>query len=167
MNVELKKMPIWFKVNKLSRFNKNEVNTFSLTKGKTSYCKYDLPILYIDNFKIVRESGTKLPGTYIYEKLSWKYDIKHVCNKASKIIGIMYKSINILSKRLMKQMYFSFIPSYLNFANIAWVSTNKLNLISLYRHQKHAIRKHAISKTRTVLRTRSLSLNMQKDINGI
>ena len=52
----------------------------------------------------------------------------------------MYKSRNILSKGLMKQLYFSFIPSYLNYANIAWASTNKSNLISLYRHQKHAIR---------------------------
>ena len=40
----------------------------------------------------------------------------------------------------MKQLYFLFIHSYLNYANIAWASTNKSNLISLYRHQKHAIR---------------------------
>ena len=52
----------------------------------------------------------------------------------------MYRSRNILSKRLMKQPYFSFIHSYLNYANIAWASTNKSNLISLYCHQKHAIR---------------------------
>ena len=37
-------------------------------------------------------------------------------------------------------LYFSFIHSYLNHANIAWASTNKSNLISLYCHQKHAIR---------------------------
>ena len=43
---------------------------------------------------------------------------------------------NILSKRLMKQTYFLFIHSYLNYANIAWASTNKSNSISLYRHQK-------------------------------
>ena len=52
----------------------------------------------------------------------------------------MYKSRNILSKRTMKQLYFSFIHSYLNYANIAWASTNKSNFISLYRHQKHAVR---------------------------
>ena len=40
----------------------------------------------------------------------------------------------------MKQLYFSFIHSYSNYANVAWASTNKSNLISLYRHQKH----HAI-----------------------
>ena len=69
-----------------------------------------------------------------------EYHIEHVCNKVSKSIGIVYKSRNILSKRLMKQLYFSFIHSYLNYANIASESTNKSNLFSLYRHQKHAIR---------------------------
>ena len=51
----------------------------------------------------------------------------------------MYKSRSIYSKKLLKQLYFSFIHSYLNYANIAWASTNKSNLNSLYRHQKHAI----------------------------
>ena len=52
----------------------------------------------------------------------------------------MYKSRNTLCKRLLKQLYFSFTHSYLNYANIAWTSTNKSNLNSLYRHQKHSIR---------------------------
>ena len=52
----------------------------------------------------------------------------------------MHKSRNILSKRLMKQLYFSFSHSYLNNANVAWARTNKSNVISLYCHQKHAIR---------------------------
>ena len=75
--------------------------------------------------------------------MTWKYHIEHVCNKCnkfSKSIEIMYKSRNTLWKRLMKQLYFSFIHGYLNYANIAWSSTNKLNLISIYRHQKHAVR---------------------------
>ena len=52
----------------------------------------------------------------------------------------MYQSRNIFSKRLMKQLYFSFIHSYLNYANIARGSTSKPNLISFYCNQKHAIR---------------------------
>ena len=40
----------------------------------------------------------------------------------------------------MKQSYFSFIHSCLNYENIAWTITNKSNLIPLYCHQKHAIR---------------------------
>ena len=112
---------------------------FHLQK-KNRFIANDLPILYIDNFEIVRESVTKFLGIFIDENLTWKYHIEHVCNKVSKSIGIMYKSRNLLSKRLMKQLYFSFIHSYLNYANIVWASNNKSNLISLYRHRKHAIR---------------------------
>ena len=86
----------------------------------------------MDNFhsqkkKSVRESVTKFLSIYIDENLAWKYHIEHVCNKVSISIGIMYKSRNIIRKRFMKQLYFSFIHSYLNYANIAWASTNKSN----------------------------------------
>ena len=38
MNVELQKMSSWFKANKFSlNLTKNKVDTFSLTKEKTSY----------------------------------------------------------------------------------------------------------------------------------
>ena len=70
----------------------------------------------------------------------WKYHIEDVCNKVSKSIGVMYKSRNILSKRLMNELYFSFIHSYLNYASIAWASTNKSNFISFHHHQQNEIR---------------------------
>ena len=58
--------------------------------------------------------------------------------KVSKSIEIIYNSRNILSKRLMKPLCFSFIHSYWNYANIAWGSTNKSNLISLYVKDRFA-----------------------------
>ena len=95
----------------------------------------DLPKLYINNFEVKRESVTKFLGIYIDENLIWKYHIEYVCNKVSKSIVIMSKPKNILSNKqqllFMKQLYFSFIHGYLNYANIAWASTNKSNLISL------------------------------------
>ena len=100
----------------------------------------DLPILNIGNFEIVAKYLTKFLGIFIDENVIWKYHTEPICNKTSKSIGIMYRSRNILSKRVMKQLYFSFIHSYFNYANIAWASINQSNLISLYRHQKHAIR---------------------------
>ena len=83
---------------------------------------------------------TKFLGVYIDENLSWKYHIENVCNKVSKSIGILYKSRHVLNKQLLKQLYFAFIHSYLNYGNIAWASTSKSKLSSLYRHQKHAMR---------------------------
>ena len=140
MNVELRKMSSWFKANKLSRnLTKTKWTLFHSQKKKRLIAN-DLPMLYIDNFEIVRKSIAKFIDIFIDENLTWKYHIEHVCNKVSKSIEIMYKSRNSLSKRLIKQLHFSFIHSYLNYTNIAWASTNKSNLIFLRCHQKHAAR---------------------------
>ena len=45
-----------------------------------------------------------------------------------------------MNKFLLKQLYSAFIQSYLNYANVAWASTHKSKLQTIYRHQKHAIR---------------------------
>ena len=103
------------------------MDTFLLTKEK-SLIANNLPILYIDSFEIVGESLSKFLSIFTDESLTWKGHIEDSCNKISKSVGIMYKSRNINSKRLMKQLYFSFIHSYLNYANKAWASTNKSNL---------------------------------------
>ena len=138
MNVELQKMSVWFKANELSLNLTKTKSTLFHSQKKKRLIANDLPMLYIDNFEIARETVTKFLDIFIDENLTWKYHIERVCNKVSKSIGIMYKSRNILSKRLMKQLYLSFIRSYLKYTNIVWASTNKPNLISLYRHQKHA-----------------------------
>ena len=96
------------KVNKLSLNLTKTKWTLSHSQKKKRLIANDLPILYINNFEIIRKSVTKLLGIYIDENLTWKYYIEHVCNKVLKSIEIMYKSRNILSKSLMKQLYFSF-----------------------------------------------------------
>ena len=106
MNVELQKMSIWFKANNLSpNLTKTKWTLFHSQKKKRLIAN-DIPILYIDNFEIIMEIVTKFLGIYLDENLTWKCHIEYVCNKVSKSIGIMYKSRNILSKRLMQQLYF-------------------------------------------------------------
>ena len=120
----------------------------------------DLLIVYIDNFEIARVSITKFPGIFIDGYMTWKYHIEHVCNKCNKVsksIGIMYKSRNTLWKRLIKQMYFSFIHSYLNYANIAWASTNKSNKFLFIAIKNMQL---GLLMTSTALHSRNLSLNM-------
>ena len=39
----------------------------------------------------------------------------------------------------MKQLYFSFVHSYLNYGNIDWASVNKTKLKTLLRKQKHGV----------------------------
>ena len=70
MNVELQKMSIWFNANKLPlNLTKTKWTLFHLQK-KNRLIVNDLPILYIDNFEIVRESLTKLLGIFIDENLT-------------------------------------------------------------------------------------------------
>ena len=68
MNVELQKMSVWFKANKLSlNLTKTKWTLFHLQKKKRLIAN-DLSILYIDNFEIVRERGTKFLGIFTDKK---------------------------------------------------------------------------------------------------
>ena len=58
-------------------------------------------------------------------------------NKASKCIGILYRSRHIFQPSSLKLIYFSFIHSYINYANITWGSNHKSKLMRLRRQQKH------------------------------
>ena len=100
----------------------------------------DLANLVIEDIHIKREHVTKFLGVFIDENLSWKQHIEILSSKISKSIGILYKSRNVLSKQCLNQLYFSFIHSYVNYANIAWASTSKSKLELLYRCKKHAAR---------------------------
>ena len=99
-----------------------------------------LPPLHIDNVAVKREFVTKFLGVYLGEQISWKGHINIVSTKVCKNIGILYRTRYIQNKVSRKQLYFSFTNCYLNYANIAWASTNKNKLQVLYDHQKHATR---------------------------
>ena len=45
-----------------------------------------------------------------------------------------------MRKKCLKQLYFSFIHNYVNYANTVWASTSKSKLEGSYRCQKHAVR---------------------------
>ena len=60
--------------------------------------------------------------------------------KISKSIGTPCRVRPIIPRKQLNQLYFSFVHSYLSYANIAWGSTQKTKLSTLYRQQTHAIR---------------------------
>ena len=124
MDEELRKVANWFKGNKLSLIiSKTKYYLFHSTR-KIKYIPNILPPLHIENFPVKREFVTKFLSVYLDENISWKHHINIVSTKVCKSIGILYRTRCILSKFLRKQLYFSFINCYLNYANIAWASTN-------------------------------------------
>ena len=46
----------------------------------------------------------------------------------------------MLEEKSLQSIYFAYIHSYLNYANIAWANTYRTSLKIFYFHQKHAVR---------------------------
>ena len=94
--------------------------------------KDDLPLklseLKIVNSVLKRQPSVEFLGVMLHENISWKEHIKTVENKLSKNIGLLCKSKQLLDNESLKSIYFSYIHSYLNYANIAWASTDPTKL---------------------------------------
>ena len=89
-----------------------------------------LPPLHINNISNIREFVIQFVRVYLDENISWKYHIKIVRTKFRKSIGKLYRARYTLNKFLRKQP-FSFINFQLNYANVAWGSTNKTKTLSI------------------------------------
>ena len=61
------------------------------------------PKLLIENINMRREQVTKCLGVFIDKNLSWEQHIDIVNSKISKSMGILYKSINALSKQCLNR----------------------------------------------------------------
>ena len=78
-------------------------------------------------------------GIMIDECMTWKDHIRTAENKIAKNIGILYRAKQLLNTSSLKSIYFSYILTYLNYANIAWASTQKTTLKMINIKQKHAL----------------------------
>ena len=140
VNKELENINEWFISNRLS-LNVKKTN-YSLFHKPTR--SDDLPLLlpklYINNQEIKRAPCTKFLGVLLDENLSWKEHIKYTENKIAKNIGLMYKAKPFLDKESLLSLYFSYIHSYVNYANLVWGSTHRTNLKKIHSQQKHALR---------------------------
>ena len=118
VNNELKKIYEWFNVNKLS-----------LNVGKTKYSLFhkpsktdDLPLLLskvlINDKEIERVGSIKFLGVLLDEHLSWEEHIRYTENKIAKNIGLLYRAKPFLGKHSLLTLYYSYIHTYLNYANL-------------------------------------------------
>ena len=156
MNEELASFNQWFTSNKLS-----------LNAGKTKYSffhklskKDDIPLmlpkLTISNHVIERRVFFKFLGVLLVENLNWKEHIKYTENKIAKNLGLLYKATPFLERNALLALYYSYIQTYINYANIAWGGTCRTNLKKINSQQKHAIRiifnKNKFAHTREIFK---------------
>ena len=55
-------------------------------------------------------------------------------------IGVLYKSKFLVKRKSLKYIYYAFIHSHLNYANISWASANPNKLKTIHNKQKHTAR---------------------------
>ena len=162
VNNELKKIYEWFNANKLS-----------LNAGKTKYSLFHkpsktddllllLPKVLINDQEIERVGSIKFLGVLLDEHLSWKEHIRYTENKIAKNIGLLYRAKPFLGKHSLLTLYYSYIHTYLNYANLTWASTNRTNLKKLLSQQKHKIQ---IVNNKTRFEHTKELFNSQKILN--
>ena len=158
VNIELQYLAEWFRANKLSLNLTKTKYTFFHRYHERDKIPLKLPNLCINNYEIKREVSLNFLGVLLDENVAWRAHIKYIEGKISRNIGLLYRAKPFLNPSCLKLLYFSFIHSYLNYANIAWCSTNKNKLKKLFNMQKHAIR--IISNERRYTPSQPLFINL-------
>ena len=136
MNEELEKFNVWFKVNKLSLNADKTKFTLFHKSSQSENLPLKLPNLFMNNTNIERKESLKFLRVLIDETLSWKNHIKILESKLSCAIGLLYKSRPFLDLNSRKLLYFSFVHSYLSYANITWGATHPTKLEKLTSLQR-------------------------------
>ena len=135
-NLELQKFYDWTLANKLT-VNLDKTSYLIITNR--NHPQYSDPIM-INNVEIQRTSSHKFLGITIDSNLKFDHHIKEISRKISKSAGILYRLSNYLPIALMKNIYFSFVHSYLMYCNVIWGGTFNCHLQPLFRLQKRCIR---------------------------
>ena len=137
ISTELRKLNIWFKVNKLS-LNVAKTNFIVFSGRKNA----ENARITIENNDIERVSNTKFLGVMIDEKLTWRQHISNLKVKLSKCIAVLYKCNRLLETASLRILYCSLFLPYLNYCCEVWGTSYKCTTYCISILQKRAIRLH-------------------------
>ena len=137
-NVILLQLFNWTLANRLSlNFDKTYFNL--ITKRSPPRGIFPLNIHFKGHY-ISYNSHEKFLGVIFDDKLKFNYHIDMICSKISKSIGIIYRIRNLIPKRSLLSLYYSFIFPYLNYCNLIWGGSSETYLQSVFVLQKRAVR---------------------------
>ena len=75
-----------------------------------------------------RKDHLKYLGVYLDQHVTWDMQIKHIDNKLSKNIGIIYKLLYHLDLKTLQQIYYALVYPYLSYAIMSWGNSYKSKL---------------------------------------
>ena len=137
INLELKKLSMWLKINRLS-----------LNIGKTNFIifhPFNKPLKYritlkIERKAIMEKSYIKYLGIIIDSTLTWKQHIFCVSNKISRALGVMCKLRSFLNQKMLINLYYSIFYSHIAYSIQTWGNAGGTELNKIFIIQKRAVR---------------------------
>ena len=105
INFELTKVFEWLKTNKLS-IDTDKTN-FILFHPRSA--TKNLPLLFLDGFKIEQVSSAKFLGVQINDNITLEQKITLMQKKISKNLGVLFKAKKVLNFQTLLKIYYSFI----------------------------------------------------------
>ena len=132
INIELKKVYDWLKVNKLSlNISKTKFIIFHSPQQNVT-----IPLLYVDNTYIECVKNFNFLGIYFNQHMSWKYHINHIAKNISKSNGILNRLKSLLPTHVKVMIYNALILSKINYGILTWGYESE----SILKLQKKAVR---------------------------
>jgi hypothetical protein len=135
VNFELQKINTWFIVNKLT-LNVNKSNYVIF--GKRKFLNDEA--IKIDEIVLSEATQVTFLGIILDKNLTWKPQITNIEKKVARAIGIMYHVKDLLDKKCLCTLYYSFVYPYISYCCQIWGNTYATKLNKIVVLQKRAIR---------------------------
>ena len=134
VKVVLENVQNWFKSNRmLLNYKKTNFMRFFPNTNKMTVDTID-----INTYKIDSVNSTKFLGIIIESTLAWKEHIDHINSKLNSL-GYMIRSLRpVLGLRILKQIYYSYVHSVLNYGIMFW--GNSTHSRTIFITQKRILR---------------------------
>ena len=120
LNCELAKLTEWLNANKLSiNVSKSHYMVFHRSRRKINKGN-----ILLDTTILSQVTFTKFLGVILDQKLKWTY----IKNKISKGMGIILKARKVLKKKVLLQLYHSFVTPYLIYCLEIWGNASDIHI---------------------------------------
>ena len=136
INNEIPSLQEWINANRLSL---NLDKTYAMLYSNLSDINPALNISF-NGTAIEFKTHEVFLGLTIDTALRFSEHIKFICNKLSKLVGIMYRVRDFVPKKVLIDLYYSLAYPYLTYGNIVWGGTYSQHLSPLKLIQKKLIR---------------------------
>ena len=132
MNSEFKKISTWLSANKLTM----NVAKCHFMVFHRSRIKINNQNILLDDSQLEQINFTKFLGVIIDDKLNFINHIAYIKNKISKGLGIIIKARKYLSKKILINLYNTFVLPYLIYCVEIWGNACDTHLDPIIKLQK-------------------------------